>query len=295
MAFDLASLAEKIERNGALVRVLIAEAFGSTPRDAGTAMLVWGDGATGTIGGGRLELDATSQARAMLTTPDGPRHLTRKIPLGPALGQCCGGAVTLLSEVFDRPDLNLLTGLDSAFERPLAPEGTLISEPFKQPDTPLWIYGAGHVGRAIVEVLQGLPFAITWVDTGADRFPDTLPDNVTPLVARDPARVVAFAPENARHLILTYSHDIDLSICHALLSHRFAFAGLIGSATKRQRFHKRLVNLGHRPFDVANISCPIGDKSLGKHPRAIAIGVAAQLLAQGNGARQRQPKEEALI
>lgn len=289
MAFDLAALAEKIDRHGAVVRVVIAEAYGSTPRDAGTAMLIWDNGATGTIGGGRLELDATAQARAMLTA-GAPRRSVTKIPLGPALGQCCGGAVTLVSEVFDQASVNMLSGLDTAYTRPIAPNIAL-TEPFGVPDTPLWIYGAGHVGRAIVEVLQGLPFSITWVDTAPDRFPEAMPGNVTPLIAADPARVVAYAPANARHLVLTYSHAIDLAICHALLKHNFAFAGLIGSATKRARFHKRLTALGQNP---SRITCPIGDKALGKHPRAIAIGVAAELLAQGARTTQPPPKEEAL-
>jgi xanthine dehydrogenase accessory factor len=121
--------------------------------------------------------------------------------------------------------------------------------------------------------------AITWVDTGLERFPQQMPDNVTMLPAADPARLVALAPHQAHHLILTYSHALDLALCHGLLGHDFASAGVIGSATKWARFRARLTALGHRPAQIARIRCPIGTPGFGKHPQAIAIGVAASLLS----------------
>jgi len=161
---------------------------------------------------------------------------------------------------------------------------------FEQADTldkpvhkrPLWIYGAGHVGRAIVHVMAPLPdFDITWVDTAPERFPDT---DVTTLIAKNPAQVVKHAPTDADHLILTYSHDIDLALCHALLSHDFASVGLIGSTTKWARFRKRLQALGHSPAQIARIACPIGNPLLGKHPAAIALGVATAMITSQNRA-----------
>lgn len=182
---------------------------------------------------------------------EGRDRLTRTIPLGPALGQCCGGSVTL---VWARNEA--------------------VAEPAGRP---LWIYGAGHVGRAIVTVMSPLPgFAITWVDTAPDRFPKT---DVTTLVATDPAQAVKHAPADAAHLILTYSHEIDLALCHAILRQNFYSAGLIGSATKRARFKARLAALGHRPAQIARIACPIGDPAFGKHPAAIALGVATAMMA----------------
>ena len=233
------------------IRITVRRTAGSVPREAGASMLVTADGILGTIGGGALEWQAMAVARAMLG--DGRETEERVFPLGPALGQCCGGSVTL---GFERA-----TGLHRA------------------PGAPLWIWGAGHVGRALVDVIAPLPdWSITWVDTGPERFPDITPGDVTILPAAEPALLVPRAPREAQHLILTFSHELDLELCHALLSHGFASAGLIGSATKWARFRSRLANLGHDAAEIARISCPIGDPALGKHPQAIAVGVAADLL-----------------
>ncbi len=238
------------------MRITITRAVGSAPRGAGTQMLVWPDRIAGTIGGGALEWAAMAKARQML---DAGQSLAQEtMPLGPALGQCCGGSVSLR---FERAD-------------------TMDSPPQK----PLWIFGAGHVGRALVAVMAPLPdWAITWVDVADDRF-DAVPDGVMQLVAADPTRVVQHAPEDAHHLILTYSHELDLALCHAVLQHGFASAGLIGSATKWARFRSRLAALGHPPQDIARIACPIGDPALGKHPQALAIGVAHAMVRAGQNA-----------
>lgn len=231
------------------IRITVTKTAGSVPREVGTQMLVWADRSEGTIGGGTLEWEAMAEARRMLR--DGRQSHNATVPLGPALGQCCGGSVSLLWE-----------------------EAEAMTTP---PARPLWIYGAGHVGRALVNVMAPLPdFEITWVDTGPERFPET---DVTTLVAKDPALIVKHAPLDADHLILTYSHEIDLALCHALLNHGFHSAGLIGSATKWARFRSRLAALGHAPAQVSRIACPIGDPALGKHPAAIALGVATAMIS----------------
>jgi xanthine dehydrogenase accessory factor len=233
------------------IRITVTKTAGSVPRDAGTQMLIWDDRTEGTIGGGALEWDAMAQARTMLRT--GRCVHTATIPLGPTLGQCCGGSVSL------------------QWERAAA-----VQTPSPRP---LWIYGAGHVGRAMVTVLAPLPeFDLTGVDTATDRFPQT---DVTTFVAKDPALAVQHAPQNAEHLILTYSHEIDLALCHAVLSRPFHSAGLIGSATKWARFKSRLAALGHSATQISRIACPIGDPSLGKHPAAIALGVATAMMRSG--------------
>jgi xanthine dehydrogenase accessory factor len=304
MSFDLHAIEKAIPAHGEVVRVVVAETKGSVPREPGAAMLVWADGQSGTIGGGALEHQAVLAARAMLVAKS-PDRVTRH-PLGPALAQCCGGSVTLVSERYDLPRLREITDGASFARRveggspmPLAirraqrqargtgaacpvilADGWLI-EPMIASARPLWIYGAGHVGRAIVAVLAPLPdFAITWIDTAPDRFPSDIPESVTILPASSPADLVRHAPVDAHHLVLTYSHALDLELCHAVLNHGFARAGLIGSATKWARFRSRLRQLGHAPAQIDRIECPIGDRRFGKHPQAIAIGVAADLLAR---------------
>lgn len=301
MSFDLTELRARIAATGPVARVVIAEIRGSSPREVGAAMLVWPGGQSGSIGGGALEWQAAQAARAML--PDGGARLSH-VALGPALGQCCGGAVTLLTEVWDAAALAALPQAEviarparPGVEMPLAvrrmlkraratgeaPPPRLIQgwmvEPVTRPARHLWIWGAGHVGRALVSVLAPLPgVALSWADTGQDRFPAEIPANVTALAAANPADLVPHAPVQAEHLILTYSHALDLELCHRLLSHGFRGAGLIGSATKWARFQSRLRQLGHTDAQIRAITCPIGDPDLGKHPQAIAVGVAAALL-----------------
>jgi xanthine dehydrogenase accessory factor len=295
---DRAELAAAVAAHGAVVRVVIAAHQGSSPREAGASMLVWDGGQSGTIGGGALEWQAAATARAMT----GAAQVVR-LPLGPALGQCCGGAVTLVSE---RIDAGVLAGIpesglwarriEGGAEMPLAVaralreargqgvaglvwKGGWLAEPVGRAVRPLWVWGAGHVGRALVAVLAPLPdLALTWVDTDLSRFPATIPAGVTALPHPDPAALVALAPAAAGHLILTYSHALDLALCDALLRHGFAACGLIGSASKWARFRSRLAALGHAPDTINRIRCPIGDPALGKHPQQIAISVAADLL-----------------
>ena len=292
MAFDLEALNALVAQHGRVARVVIADIRGSSPRETGAAMLVWDGGQSGTIGGGALEWMASERA---LRGDRVDRHA-----LGPDLGQCCGGVVTLITEVYDRARLAAIKGpvyargrgdmplavkriLTQARGEGLMPDPAMIEgwfvEPLKAVRMPLWIWGAGHVGRALVDVLAPLPaFDITWVDTGPSRFPARIADGVRAIPATHPALLARHAPVGAAHLILTYSHALDLELCNALLSHDFGFAGLIGSKTKWARFRARLGAVGHRPAQIDRITCPIGQKSLGKHPQAIAVGVAAGLL-----------------
>lgn len=303
MSFDRSLLATFIANHGAVARILVTDVQGSAPREPGTAMFVWADGTSGTIGGGALEWRAILDARALLT--GGKHAAVQRLPLGPALGQCCGGSVTLVTEVWteerladlaDQPlsvlrrvegDATLPLALRRSLAqarragvppRPLLSHGWLI-EPLVPERRPLWIWGAGHVGRAIATVLAPLPdFEITLIDTSADRMPESMAEGIRPLIASAPALLVPHAPKAAEHLILTFSHEIDFALCHALLQHGFARCGLIGSRTKWARFRSRLTKLGHTLDEIDTIACPIGDPALGKHPQAIAVGVAARLL-----------------
>ena len=301
MSFERETLAALIAARGPVARVVVAEAQGSAPREAGAAMIVWATGQDDTIGGGALEWEAAARARDCLAA--GTERLD-PLPLGPALGQCCGGHVTLVTEIWDAERLatqdgdavarplpggpgemplairrRLAAARARGMQPPVSMEAGWLIEPVSRPERHVWIYGAGHVGRAIAGVLAPLPDVdVTLIDDAPGRFPAVLPKGVTPLVAANPADAVRHAPGAAEHLILTYSHALDLELCHRILGRDFRTAGLIGSATKWARFRKRLAALGHTPDQIARIRCPIGEPSLGKHPQAIALGVAAEML-----------------
>lgn len=313
-----------------VVWLVVMSFDGSTPRETGAAMTVDRNGANGTIGGGQLELEAIHHARALLK--DTSRVWQRDVrtwPLGPGIGQCCGGTVQILFEVFDEASIKLLAGnmdlgkpallvrhttsaepariITSPDEtqdlpRPVARavadmlrghrplqafalrsdgnDGTYFVEPLHQPRTPLFVYGAGHVGRAVIKLVADLDFDVHWVDTHTERFPDDAPANVTTVVAREPALIATAAPAGAFHLVITYSHALDLTICHATLARPvFGYLGLIGSATKRARFLRRLRDGGIGEAALARLTCPIGSGRYNdKSPAAIAISVAAQLI-----------------
>ncbi|ASM71151.1 MULTISPECIES: xanthine dehydrogenase accessory protein XdhC [Roseobacteraceae] len=300
---DLSALAAAIDARGRVVRIVLADVRGSAPRAAGTSMLVWADGLAGTIGGGRLELEAIRHARDMLDQ-NAPPARVEKLALGPTLNQCCGGAVVLVLEWFDAARFRAIdTSFAGIWARRVS--GTQdIPAPMQRAcartangDTPLrimlqsgwmaeslWqahqqvvIYGAGHVGRALAGVLHGLQqYDVLVSDVRKDELAQ-LPQTIarTDAISSD---VLTGADDTAAHYIMTPEHDHDLELCHHLLGRDFAFAGLIGSATKWARFRTRLAALGHATARIDRITCPIGDPTLGKHPQAIAVGAAAQLL-----------------
>ena len=217
--FDLEGLTAAVA-HGPVARVAIAAFEGSSPREVGAAMLVWADGQSGTIGGGALEWQAVQAARGML----GGGMRVDRVPLGPALGQCCGGAVTLLTEVYTSatlpvPEAGVIARPLRGGAMPLAVARALAKargtgempgpgvvqgwfvEPGLHPGRDVWVWQAGHVGRALVGVLAPLPgFAITWVDVAADRFPGVVPMGVWVLPVADPGLAVALAPRTAEHL-----------------------------------------------------------------------------------------------
>ena len=249
------------------VVVRVAETRGSAPREAGTRMLVAVDEAAGTIGGGHLELKAIDEARAMLQAGDAaPR--SHHYPLGPALGQCCGGAVTL---GFERLDAEALA-----------------TWPVAAPRFFLQLYGAGHVGRAIARALAPLNVRVDWIDEREDEFPAQFfetgaapwPDHIRKVCVDAVEAEVRCAPAAAYYLVLTHRHDLDMRITEAILARGdFGFLGLIGSRTKRQRFIHRFERRGLASEAIARMTCPIGIAGIeGKEPEVIAAAVVAQLL-----------------
>lgn len=242
--------------------VEVASHRGSVPRETGTRMLVAAGQVLGSIGGGHLELKAIADARALLRGEVVARE--QAIALGPTLGQCCGGALTLR-----------FTPL--AESRP----GTWHAA---EPRFTLQLYGAGHVGRAIVKLLEGIACRVQWIDEREDEFPREASAAHIERVCVDAveAEVAAAAPGSC-FLVLTHSHDLDLRITEAVLRRGdFAYLGLIGSQTKRARFLHRFEARGIGSETLARLTCPIGVPGIaGKEPEVLAVAVVAQLLALG--------------
>lgn len=319
------------------VLVTAARVRGSAPCAPGTRMVVSGDDSYGTIGGGNLELLAIDSAREMIDSPGGDSLMVEENALGPDLDQCCGGSVLLVFQRIDagavewldrwaelaegdRPSF-LATTLD-----PASPEKTFYQsyesgdEPIDQADSVtvtesgpssaavmierlenprqrLWLFGAGHVGRAIARALEPLPFHITWIDSRPEILPPESSARLTPRLSAAPERDVAAIPAGAGVLVLTHSHKLDLDICAAaLLRDELAFVGLIGSATKRARFVRLLGARGIGDGALARLVCPIGLPGItGKAPAVIAASVAAQLLSyQSAPAAKEKPKFQEL-
>lgn len=247
--------------------VEVTEALGSAPREAGTRMLVGVDRCEGTIGGGHLELKAIARARRMLAAGECSPQ-SAHYPLGPALGQCCGGAVTLGFSTLDAK--------------------AQAAWPLAAPRFHLQLYGAGHVGRAIVRALAPLNVRIDWIDERDDEFPpdEDLPAHTRRIAVDAPEAEVRGATRGAFYLVLTHRHDLDLRIAEAILRRGdFAFFGLIGSQTKRARFIHRFEAMGISAEAIARMTCPIGLAGVeGKEPEVIAATVAAQLLLASSGA-----------
>ena len=317
LMFDRDALGAAIKVHGKVARIILVQVKGSAPRAAGTSMLVWQTGSLGTIGGGQLEWQSMKEAREMLS--DGSATRLRHAALGPALNQCCGGAVSVVTEVFDlarfhdmdpefagvwaRPvsmdagpmpatlKRKLTRAEHSGTPFPLTYQNGWLAEAVWRTQRQVVIYGAGHVGHALATVLAPLPqFRVYLSDPRVDLLAG-LPPSVA-INAGLSTDMMAAAEPDAAHFIMTPEHDYDLELCHHHLTRDFGFAGLIGSATKWARFRKRLAALGHAPDRIDQITCPIGDPKLGKHPQAIALGVAAHMLTP---AMSKLTQKEALV
>ena len=246
------------------ILVTVLDVRGSVPRGSGTRMLVFSDGFAGTIGGGHLEFQAIAHARRLLAGEAG--ELNVRHVLGPSLGQCCGGAVELGFEPVGAADAARVKQLLSPSRQPLA------------------LFGGGHVGRAIVNTLAPLPFAVRWIDSRDEIFPDDVPEGVECEHSNPVQAAVADLAPGSRVLIMSFSHAEDLDIVVACLRRirergDLPFVGLIGSKTKWATFSHRLEERGFSAEEIARITCPIGIPGIsGKEPEVIAVAVAAQLL-----------------
>ncbi|PQA77471.1 xanthine dehydrogenase accessory protein XdhC [Rhodoferax sp. TS-BS-61-7] len=256
-------LAQLARADAVLVRVHSSR--GSVPREAGAWMAVFADSVLGTVGGGRLELDAIAAARNHLLQL-GAAPFTQRYALGPSLGQCCGGEVHL------------------QFERITAQDSEGLQQRLQPPRLPVALFGGGHVGQALVDVLGNLPFAVEWIDSRDGIFPATLPDTVHCEHSEPVQAAVAGLAPQSRVLIMSFSHAEDLDIVAACLTRQRAqgdlpYIGLIGSQTKWATFRHRLEARGFSAAELAHVTCPIGVLGIhDKRPEVIAVAVAAQLL-----------------
>jgi xanthine dehydrogenase accessory factor len=326
------------------VLVTVAHAAGSTPRDAGTAMIVTATGSSGTIGGGHLEFEAMRIARDALGNNLLPLPWVVRFPLAARLGQCCGGVATLafsavdarasawidktqacmraelpfavvwrIGGTADRDAVRMLVTLDDATGTLGAPvldtravalarerlqqgsagagivdvadmETALLCHVVLPESFPILVFGNGHVGRALVQVLSALPARIRWIDSRDDEFPHAVPANVEIVATDAPDDELRHAPKGAYIVVMTHSHALDYDLVEAALRRDdWRYVGLIGSRSKRNQFEKRLAARGVTAAQLARVVCPIGASNApglsSKEPGVIAVAVAAELLA----------------
>jgi xanthine dehydrogenase accessory factor len=302
---------DAVRRGEPVAMVSIVGARGSTPRELGARMLVWPDRFTGTIGGGSLERQGLDQARRLLEQSQ-RRHALQDYPLGPLLGQCCGGHVRLLVERLDRESLAWLAPAaearapfhlvaqfaDGALRRTLAAEAARSDDPkvpipevrtlseLIRPTLPrVAIFGAGHVGQAVARAFAPLPFQLDWLASREDLRPEASGTRAEIMTEDELEEAVEAAPEGTLLAVFTHSHDLDYRLVHAALRRGgFGYIGLIGSATKRARFERRFRDDGITDAQLAALTCPLGLTSLkSKAPAVIAVGLAAQLLELTGG------------
>lgn len=317
-------IADCLARDGACALVTVAEVAGSAPREVGARMIVRADGSvSGTIGGGTLEFEAIRWARAAIA--EGRQDLSlRRVSLGPDLGQCCGGRVEVAIEAFSVKDLaevsalaereamggrfltrrDPVTGRRSVVNSSVPATASVFTQAeddsflewFGASERPVWLFGAGHVGRAVVLALAPLPFAVTWIDSRAEMFPVAMPGQLTCMAHDRPAELVDKAPQDAFILIMTHSHALDEDIAAAALrAGRFPYVGVIGSATKRARFVSRLGKRGLAPAAVSAMVCPVGATGpKSKLPAAIAASIAVELLVKNEAANGETLSNQAL-
>ncbi|MBM6550947.1 xanthine dehydrogenase accessory protein XdhC [Marinomonas ostreistagni] len=253
----------ELQRTGeAYTLVTVIGTRGSSPRENGSKMVVTADASFDTIGGGHLEYKAIAQARELLLTEYDCQHI-ESYPLGATLGQCCGGKVLVLFEYFAK------RGLD------------------------VWLFGAGHVAKAMMPLLAELPLRVHWVDSRLEQFPEAIPDNVEQCLSDDPVGELSRAKPGSYMLVLTHNHQLDYELTEAALKRDdLSFVGVIGSDTKALRFRQRLTHRQFQAEQIARLTCPVGLEQVpGKRPMEVAVSIVGQLIAHYQTAQQQPSKQ----
>jgi xanthine dehydrogenase accessory factor len=238
------------EEAKAFCLVTIVGTTGSTPREGGSKMVVTEADTFDSIGGGKLELLATEEARMLLLKGKVIQQI-HHFPLAAQANQCCGGSVTVLIEVFPRTAIELV------------------------------LFGAGHVAKSLVAIVSELDIHLTWVDNRQDLFPEVLSPGVEKVLIENPEEYVKEIAGGAYIVVLTHDHALDYRLVKEILhDDTFAYLGLIGSDTKAKRFRKRLQHDGFDQRTIGKVNCPVGLLALqGKLPMEVAVSIAAQVLS----------------
>ncbi len=257
------SLKTFLSEQSSVIRIALTRVRGSSPRNEGTEMFVAPSALWGTIGGGQLEFMAINAARDMLR--DGSLHRDMDVPLGPEIGQCCGGRVELQ-----------LTRMRSSDKRAATDRAARREDALPH----VYVMGAGHVGRALADLFQHLPVRCILVDTRAEEIDLCTADVETRLSAIPEAEILS-APAGSAFIVLTHDHGLDFLLTTAALERQdAAYVGMIGSATKRIK----LRNWAHKQCDgqsIEHLRCPIGASgSRDKRPSVIAAFVVAEVMAE---------------
>ena len=257
-------LSTKTKYNKPLIKAKIINVKGSAPNKVNDLMLITPKKIFGTIGGGNLEYLVIKESILMLKN-----ELKRKklnIPLGPGIGQCCGGYVELV-----------LTSHRNSVE------ALINEETIEKTKNELYIFGAGHIGQALINKIENINFNTFIIDSREEYLNMTNNKNINYLLSKAPWKIVNKLKDDAYYVVLTHSHDYDLKILNEILYKKFNFVGLIGSSTKRKRFFKRLIVNGHNKDTVEKIECPIGiDIGNSKDPTEIALSIITRLISLKN-------------
>ena len=246
-----------------IIKAKLISTEGSVPRDTGTFMLITSKYLFGSIGGGQLEYSVIQKAKKFLNEKEIINNEIINIPLGPAIGQCCGGYAQVKITKYDN-------GLQSLKNEKLK---------INKLDN-LYIFGAGHIGQELSSKSVDLDFNVHLIDSRNEYLKIQNKKEIIPIFTTFPWMLVKNLPKKSYYIVLTHSHDYDFKIINEILNlNTFQFIGLIGSKTKRKRFSNRLVKLGHNQYLINKIECPIGFKNIiSKKPGEIAISIIARLL-----------------
>ncbi len=262
MTSRLAQLTRFLASNGQAIFCELASVRGSSPREQGTFMLVGRSNIFGTIGGGALEYLVIEHARRLIA--DGQAEAVMDVPLGPEIGQCCGGRVEVALHYADARRREDLTALVAAEDDALPH---------------VYVFGAGNVGRALAHILSILPVRLEVVDTRREELA-LLPHGIVSRAVAMPEAVVRSAPEGSSFVILTHDHALDFLLGQEALARSDApYIGMVGSRTKRARFASWFAAEGGDPEALERLICPIGQQGLGdKRPEVIAAIAAAEIM-----------------